>query len=232
MQKHFFSGVEPAMASSPAASATSPAASPAKRKSVWAEQAAQITLECWQDATTTDVTLATQDGSVSCHGVVLAACSPLFRAILAGVPPPDPANPAVVVVSDVTDSLEDVKALVGFMYRGSLQGCDQERLDALVGCAKSMGIAGLADFSQDNRDFTIVQKSQPVTAVSVQGKNKKASMGNLHNVVIGRPLLVITFAEALPFLCKREKERRDGSGSGNNLKGTSINYLLHVSHSQ
>ena len=142
------------------------------------DQAAKVTMDAWQrdaGAAAADVTLVTgsNGGAVACHGVVLAACSPLFRAILSTA---DTANPAVIVVTDVTDNIDDVRSLVEFMYAGRLQGCSQDRLDRLVACAKSLGIAGLAEFTRDNSDFTVkeveVKKSHDIcnSSLSDQGK--------------------------------------------------------------
>ena len=83
------------------------------------QQAARVTSRCLEDVETTDVTLTAGSVRVRCHKSVLAASSPLLRKVLEENPGSD------LIALDLGDAEEDVRILVGFMYRGVLEAFGQ-----------------------------------------------------------------------------------------------------------
>ena len=78
-----------------------------------------MTSRCLEDIETTDVTLTSGSVRVRCHKTVLAASSPLLRTVLEENPGSD------LIVLDLGDAEDDLRILVGFMYRGVLEAFGQ-----------------------------------------------------------------------------------------------------------
>lgn len=93
------------------------------------------------DESLVDVTLACSEGaSIRAHKVVLSACSSYFRSLFVDHPSRHP----IVILKDV--SLEELRTLVDFMYKGevNVQYC---QLPALLKTAESLQVKGLAEMT-------------------------------------------------------------------------------------
>lgn len=85
-----------------------------------------------------DVTLSAEGQTISCHRVILAACSTYFQGIFNQVQD----KSLVVMVKDA--KFIDLKSLVDFMYYGEV-AVEHDRLNSLLRTAESLKVKGLAD---------------------------------------------------------------------------------------
>jgi hypothetical protein len=85
-----------------------------------------------------DVTLSAEGQTISCHRVILAACSTYFQGIFNQV------NDKALVVMVKDAKFVDLKSLVDFMYYGEVS-VEHERLNSLLRTAESLKVKGLAD---------------------------------------------------------------------------------------
>ncbi|CAG0892930.1 unnamed protein product [Cyprideis torosa] len=85
-----------------------------------------------------DVTLSAEGQTISCHRVILAACSTYFQGIFNQV------NDKALVVMVKDAKFIDLKSLVDFMYYGEVS-VEHDRLNSLLRTAESLKVKGLAD---------------------------------------------------------------------------------------
>ncbi|KAK2716348.1 uncharacterized protein LOC136043002 [Artemia franciscana] len=83
----------------------------------------------------TDVTMAARDGSLKCHKLVLAACSPYLRDLLVKNPNQYP----ILVLHDM--EICHLKAIIHFLYNGEMQ-VPVEQMEAITKVCKTLCIRG------------------------------------------------------------------------------------------
>ncbi len=93
-----------------------------------------------------DVTLSCDKGSrqIQAHKVILAACSPFFRRVLAKNPH---ANPLIYLKGIDYDNLT---AILNFMYHGEVN-VSQEDLSGFLKVAEELAVKGLTDGNKGNK---------------------------------------------------------------------------------
>jgi hypothetical protein len=136
----------------------------------WRHHVDNLAIEVKQDDAFFDVTLATNEGFVKAHRLVLAASSPLFKKILLGMRHiQDP----ILFIRGV--ELKDLKMIVGFIYEGQVQVA-QEHMEALLKVAEELEIKGLTeetDSSLTMESEATPSKKRKITATP--SKKRKAS---------------------------------------------------------
>ena len=98
--------------------------------------------ELWLDRDLSDVTLATEDnGQLSAHKVILAACSPLFKRLLQKNPNGHP----LLYLMGV--QLSQLQQLLSYIYLGQ---CDltQDQLPAFMATGIQLEVKGLQDLEE------------------------------------------------------------------------------------
>ena len=110
----------------------------------------------------TDVTVSCEDGSLKCHKMVLAACSPYFEKILSDESVSSYGFHPIVVLQDTPCDV--FRALLEFMYKGEVN-IYQEELPLLMSIAASLQIKGLYEdgdriTSQPGAQTPVRQESQ------------------------------------------------------------------------
>jgi len=98
----------------------------------------QLLSEFLNNKSLCDVTLSAEGQTISCHRVILAACSTYFQGIFNQV------NEKGLVVMVKDAKFIDLKALVDFMYYGEVS-VEHDRLNSLLRTAESLKVKGLAD---------------------------------------------------------------------------------------
>jgi len=82
-----------------------------------------------KDPSTHDVTFKTSDGgSVSAHRVIVAASSPVFRAMLEG----KNSQKEIEISSNITTNIDILKHLLAFVYTGKVSFCQNQCADILT----------------------------------------------------------------------------------------------------
>ena len=103
--------------------------------------------DLWLDTDLSDVTLATEDnGQISAHKVILAACSPLFKRLLQKNPNGHP----LLYLMGV--QLSQLQQLLSYIYLGQ---CDltQDQLPAFMATGKQLEIEGLTrDAEEESKE--------------------------------------------------------------------------------
>lgn len=91
--------------------------------------------EYFNNSALTDCTLTVGDGiSISCHKMVLVACSDFFRNVFMSNPPQ---NPSTIVLLNVQYS--DMRAILEYMYKGEVNVA-QEHLSGLMKLAEFLKV--------------------------------------------------------------------------------------------
>jgi len=83
-----------------------------------------------------DVTLASGDGQIQAHKVILAACSPFFRAVFRRNPHQHP----LLYLKDVRQA--DLASVIQFIYHGEVNVA-QEELNSFLAVAENLQVKGL-----------------------------------------------------------------------------------------
>ncbi|CAG0880707.1 unnamed protein product [Cyprideis torosa] len=96
----------------------------------------------------TDVTVSCEDGSLKCHKMVLAACSPYFERVLSDEAVSLYGAHAIIVLQDTPCDV--FRALLEFMYKGEVN-IYQEELPLLMSIAASLQIRGLYEDADEKR---------------------------------------------------------------------------------
>ena len=108
--------------------------------------------DLWLDTDMSDVTLATEDnGHLSAHKVILAACSPLFKRLLQKNPNGHP----LLYLMGV--KLSQLQQLLSYIYLGQ---CDltQDQLPAFMATGKQLEVEGLSrDLGENEEQESTVQ---------------------------------------------------------------------------
>ncbi|CAG0906463.1 unnamed protein product, partial [Cyprideis torosa] len=112
------------------------------------------------DKSLCDVILSAEGQTISCHRVMLAACSTYFQEIFNQVKD----KALVVMVKDA--KFIDLKSLVDFMYYGEVS-VEHDRLNSLLRTAASLKVKGLAD---EKKEKLIL--SEPPIPVNVPSEAK------------------------------------------------------------
>lgn len=171
--------------------------------------------ELREDSEFFDVTLCCDNGTdvVQAHKVILAACSPLFRKILAHQK--NQQNPFLYLKGI---RLKELQAVLNFMYHGEVNVA-QDALNNFLAVAEELAVKGLttdgksstSDSNNDQRKKAVPakRKSSALPAVSTPTpapKKAKPAMADAPEVVDEDPVDV-----------KRIKAEPEPSGSGANV---------------
>ncbi|XP_026480706.1 longitudinals lacking protein, isoforms H/M/V-like [Ctenocephalides felis] len=102
-----------------------------------------------------DCTLACEGRQLTCHRLVLAACSGFFESLLGE----NPCQHPIIILKDVR--FWELQALVDFMYKGEVN-VTQEGLQDLLKCAETLQIRGLsgADSALKNLSDTATKSDE------------------------------------------------------------------------
>ncbi|CAG0907027.1 unnamed protein product, partial [Cyprideis torosa] len=114
----------------------------------------QLLGEFLNKQTLCDVTLSAEGQTISCHRVILAACSPYFQGIFNQV------NDKSLVVMVKDAKFIDLKSLVDFMYYGKVS-VEHDRFDSFLQTAESLKVKGLAD-EKKKEERTLCEPPMPV----------------------------------------------------------------------
>ena len=110
-----------------------------------------------------DVTLASENGQMSAHKVILSACSPFFKAVLRRNPHQHP----LLYLRGIRHS--ELAAVLDFMYQGEVSVA-QEDLNTFLSVAEDLKIKGLTQNESD-----VKQSGHTAPSSSSSNKNKKLS---------------------------------------------------------
>uniref|UniRef100_A0A1B6GQ17 BTB domain-containing protein n=1 Tax=Cuerna arida TaxID=1464854 RepID=A0A1B6GQ17_9HEMI len=97
-----------------------------------------IFVQLLESETMVDVTLCAEGEKISCHRIILSACSPYFQDILKGIP----SSHAIVILCGI--SAEDARSIVEFVYKGELS-VSSERFTSILRAAEALKISGLME---------------------------------------------------------------------------------------
>merc|ERR1719312_1981011 len=101
-----------------------------------------------------DVTLACEDNQVSCHKVILSACSPFFRNVLRRNPHQHP----LLYLKGVKYS--ELISVLNFMYMGEVNVA-QEELNSFLAVAEELKVKGLTQNNSDASAGSSSSSSKP-----------------------------------------------------------------------
>ncbi|CAG0896433.1 unnamed protein product [Cyprideis torosa] len=127
-----------------------------------------------------DVTLSAEGQTISCHRVILAACSTYFQGIFNQV------NDKSLVVMVKDAKFIDLKSLVDFMYYGEVS-VEHDRLNSLLRTAESLKVKGLADEKKKEERILSEPPQMPVHVPQPAAVPQKRVMPPMPDSMSKRP---------------------------------------------
>ncbi|CAG0910162.1 unnamed protein product, partial [Cyprideis torosa] len=121
-----------------------------------------------------DVTLSAEGQTISCHRVMLAACSTYFQGIF------DQVNDKSLVVMIKDAKFVDLKSIVDFMYYGEVS-VEHDRLNSLLRTAESLKVKGLA-FQKKNEERILSESPMPVDVLEPADVPLKRAMPPMNSM--------------------------------------------------
>ncbi|CAG2167966.1 unnamed protein product [Oppiella nova] len=145
-----------------------------------------------------DVTLAVDGAHLKCHKLVLSACSSYFKELFVS----NPCKHPIVILKDMR--LDDIKAIVNFMYSGEVN-VSQNQLAALLKTAEVLRVKGLTEVNDKQTDALSVPNTTATSASAVANKTP-----------LETPVTQQTPNNSSAGCATRKKRRRRGNHTTNN----------------
>ena len=117
--------------------------------------------------TMVDVTLACQDGTLKCHQMVLAGCSPYFQSLFKS----NPCQHPIVFLHNCV--LAEIKVIVDFMYQGVIK-CPFDILFNVMETARNLQVQGM-DSAVTSKLYPTVSNSTTLPSLTVDTKSRSGS---------------------------------------------------------
>ncbi|XP_054276400.1 uncharacterized protein LOC128995414 [Macrosteles quadrilineatus] len=124
-----------------------------------------ILLQLLETESMVDLTLCAEGERISCHRIILSACSPYFQEILTGIT----SKNAVVILCGI--SAEDLRSIMEFVYKGELN-VSSERFVSILHAAETLKITGLMSVKNHLTVMDPVNLRDEGLSNNVEGRDK------------------------------------------------------------
>ncbi|KAI9562250.1 hypothetical protein GHT06_013215 [Daphnia sinensis] len=127
-----------------------------------------------QNDTLTDCTLAADGRHIKAHRLILCACSPYFKELLAD----HCDKQAIIFLNNVNYSL--LKLIVEYIYKGCVN-IDHTELQKFLQTARALKISGLVNYGEEEPQTS--KKANPPPKLIAQKPSQKRSLGDAVSIV-------------------------------------------------